>query len=365
MRTVSKFAAALAVLFVTLITFALPSVANINSISPARGTIFVQSMTPGDSWTADSYTYGVNYLEGLVSSNGVNWNVVAAACRIGSPCVHWVTGSWGATGWDGMTYPAASCSANTSCSWDGSGERADHTSDYWTTIKINKSYSHTSRENNSVACHEYGHAIPGLQHAGGSTCMQATGYSYVAYQATEVIEIRNKFANITRVAYKPSYTIVHRNAVEKKLHVATVSPTNSPVTGTFNGIDVSATARVTDGLGHGTQLKQPFVYATFTSYYNTTAKASVHVYGSASAAATLYAPLYVNTVGDLDPNTTQNVALVCYQYALDRSNASRLVYRVSERKTFNGTSPLLTPFIRADSLATPTAGLQAGVPACS
>lgn len=213
-----KTITALAVTAAATVAFAAPASANINPDVYARGTIFVQNMSPTDTvLTNNIYTYAVNYYEGLAASNGVNWNVVAGACQVGSPCIHVMSGNWGNTGWDGMTYPAATCSGSTYCSWDGSGEKPDHTSLYWTTLKFNEYLPHTAHDWNAVGCHEFGHGLPGLQHASGSTCMQASGYTYITIQATEVIEVRNKYAGVTRVAYKPSYKVTGRNPVSYHL----------------------------------------------------------------------------------------------------------------------------------------------------
>jgi hypothetical protein len=174
-----------------LITSANPASANISAYGWDRGTIVLNNMTStynstiNTEWNAEVAYYN--------SQIGVTWHLVQGTCQPNMPCIEMYSGASGNTGWVGLTtYAYHGClSPNAFCRYNGTTSLTYHT-----TIQFNTYYAWTAQGAKNAFCHELGHALGELQHASGSTCMQATANdssNYSALSATEISELQTRY----------------------------------------------------------------------------------------------------------------------------------------------------------------------------
>lgn len=203
-----RITAALTAMAIALTTVALvsapPASAAIGSWHWARATIYVQNDSPTNSWN-DEMMDRVNYYRTI---SGDEYYLIDGPCRLYYPCIVVKEADYGSTSWYGLTTFAL---GNTPAGApDGCGTAADPyvwcnytgASGTWTTVRLN-----THLEPGEViyrseiyagACHEFGHGLAGLQHATGTTCMNATISPSTAtvLSSAEGGQIRTRFSTI-------------------------------------------------------------------------------------------------------------------------------------------------------------------------
>lgn len=161
-------------------------------ISPmhyARGTVIVQN----DSYRDVAHSGSLNSRLAYIRTLGVpNLGLPQQGCIAGYPCITVTFADWGPTGWVGLTTSAWSCRGSALCSY------VPHDPRTWTRVQINTYYGHTWVGWDATLCHELGHAIFQLNHAGGATCMEAAGDRYFTYSPLEVAQARAKFGALPK-----------------------------------------------------------------------------------------------------------------------------------------------------------------------
>lgn len=179
--------------------------ANIGAWHWARATIYVQNDSPTNSWN-DEMMNRVNYYRTI---SGDEFYLINGPCRMYYPCIVVKEADYGNSGvWNGkigLTTFALGGGTNP----DGCGTASDPytwcnytgASGTWTTVRLNTWQPPggvTENEIYAAACHELGHGVAGLQHATGTTCMNAsigTATSTVL-SSTEGAEVRTRFSSI-------------------------------------------------------------------------------------------------------------------------------------------------------------------------
>lgn len=197
-RTTTAILAPLLAIALTVAT-ALPAAATIGAWHWSRATIYVQNDSPTNSWN-DEMMDRVNYYRSL----GVHYNLINGSCRAGYPCIVVKEANYGSTGWFGLTSYALGSGGTgcgpaddpyTWCNFTGA-------SGSWTVVRLNTYLAAGEiiyeSEILADACHEFGHAVGNLQHATGTTCMNATITSSTAttLSSTEGGELRTRFSTI-------------------------------------------------------------------------------------------------------------------------------------------------------------------------
>lgn len=171
-----------------------PAAAIISADHWQYGTIYVKNVSPTAAWAPDIENR-VLYYHNL----GAHWNVVQGDCRVGYPCVRLSIGTYGSTGWLGLTQWPYMCGTNIFCNYNGNMNDTTRMA----MVAINTSYTQDYAERRAVGCHEFGHALANLQHESnslGATCMNA---AYVPNSTPEFLnstdrqQIINRFASIS------------------------------------------------------------------------------------------------------------------------------------------------------------------------
>jgi hypothetical protein len=144
-------------------------------------------------WERFTTTHAYMYIEDHTGSAWpvyaaqINWNksccvgayYAGTACPSTFHCVKVTEGSFGATGWDGLT----------TYNWD-----SNH---HFTTVKIqyNDSYSETYNQHWTDTCHEQGHAL-GLDHnTSTASCLYASGWNSHLPTSDDYSELQYKIYN--------------------------------------------------------------------------------------------------------------------------------------------------------------------------
>jgi hypothetical protein len=194
MRRLRNLTIALVLLALALAFVAPSASANISNRRWDRSTIYFQNMTPNATYNPVGNDM-VAYYAGL----GANMSLVQHVCVVNVPCIRVEFSDFGATTWEGLTTEAwTGClTVNKFCRFGATNVCSNGCA--WTRIQLNTHWLNglNAHDRQHDARHEMGHAFS-LQHAGGTTVMQANGYAYNLLLNGEITEIRNSMVGVPR-----------------------------------------------------------------------------------------------------------------------------------------------------------------------